>query len=271
MKTFNLLAAVLLSALCASASAATDRSYYVTEVTAQQKFDVYNDGRNTYIQSVPGLVVNGATADGEFFIVRGVPNTIRGHMNGKSITVVRGTPPAPKPVTPDPAVVNAQIKKLSDQLASLDARTQYPGGPAAGAAAPTTSAQAAAMNGRPPLSDGAARSLAELQAKNGNMLHAAASAAPSINDRIMWRVAPTDQNLRLLMERYTKTVGWSAVWDVDKDINIGSADEKQTDFKSAVRRALASTEFGDIQVKPCFYSNNVLRVVRKTTKCNPNE
>jgi hypothetical protein len=68
-----------------------DRSYYVTELAAQQKFDVYNDGHNTYIASIPGLVVTGATADGERYIVDGVPMQIRGYMNGKPTTVGRGT------------------------------------------------------------------------------------------------------------------------------------------------------------------------------------
>jgi hypothetical protein len=73
-----------------SALAATDRSYYVTELAAQQKFDVYNDGHNTYIESIPGLVVTGATADGERYIVDGVPMQIRGHMNGRPIRGGRG-------------------------------------------------------------------------------------------------------------------------------------------------------------------------------------
>jgi hypothetical protein len=43
------------------------------------------------------------------------------------------------------------------------------------------------------------------------------------------------------------------------------------DFKSAVRRVLSATELSDVQLKPCFYSNSVVRIVRKTAKCNPNE
>jgi len=56
-----------LSALAAPA----DRSYYVTELANQQKFAVFNDGYNTYLESVLGLVVTCATADGERYIVNG--------------------------------------------------------------------------------------------------------------------------------------------------------------------------------------------------------
>ena len=97
-------------------AAPADRSYYVTELANQQKFDVFNDGHNTYLGSIPCLVVTGATADGERCIMDGVPQQIRGFMNSKQITVVRVTPPIPKPAAPDPAVVNAQIKQLRDKL-----------------------------------------------------------------------------------------------------------------------------------------------------------
>ena len=103
-------------------AAPADRSYYVNELANQQKFDVFNDGHNTYLEPVPGLVVTGATADGERYIVNGVPQQIRGFMSGKAITVVRGTAPLPKPVGPDPGVVNAQIRQLSDKLDAITAK-----------------------------------------------------------------------------------------------------------------------------------------------------
>jgi hypothetical protein len=248
MKPSHLIAFLALVATSLSAIAATDRSYYVTELAAQQKFDVYNDGRNTYIESIPGLVVIGATADGERYIVDGVPMQIRGYMNGKPITVVRGTPPLPKPVAPDPAAVNARIKQLTEKLDSLSSKVQ----PAAPAATAPVAGQAA-----------------------GSATRAAPARAPGqfadASETIAWHVSPRDQNLRLLIERWSTLVGWSAIWDIDRDIPISSNDDHTADFKGAVRRVLSSTELGDVQVKPCFYSNSVVRIVRKTTKCNPNE
>jgi len=249
MKTFHILAPLLLTAICTSAIASTDHGYYVTELSTQQRFDIYNDGQNTYVQSVPGLVVSGATADGDMFIVHGVPGTIRGYLNGKPITIVRGAPPAIKPLPPDAAVVNAKLKKLTDDLEALTAKASPQATNATTVAGSVTMARPATA----PVPASTVRG------------------KPGINDVTLWTVTPADQNLRQLIDRYAKTVGWTSQWDVDKDILINFSDQKQNDFKSAVRRVLASTEFGDLKVKPCFYSNDVVRVVPRTTKCNPNE
>jgi len=50
----------------------------------QQKFDVFNYGHNTYLESVPGLVMTGATADAERYIVNGAPNQV-----GKAVPLAR--------------------------------------------------------------------------------------------------------------------------------------------------------------------------------------
>lgn len=253
-----------------SAAAATDRSYYVTELASQQKFDVYNDGRNTYLESIPGLVVTGATADGERYIVNGVPQQIRGFMNGKPITVVRGTPPAPKPVAPDPAVVNAQIKQLSEKLDALTAKVPVKNPPTGSGSAST----GASANGPTTLAkNGAATAPGAAGTVTLPPGHRRIEAPrrPTIADIYTYRVTPTDENLRLLVERWSTMVGWKAIWDVDKDILIGTSGEKAGDWKTAIRWVLSSTKFGDVAVKPCFYNNSVVRVVRETVKCNPNE
>ena len=266
MKPNHLIAALSLAAMAFSAvAAAPDRSYYVTELAPQQKFDVYNDGQNTYLESIPGLVVTGATADGERYIVNGVPAMIRGFMNGKPITVVRGAPPAPpapRPQPPDAAKVNAQIQQLDARLAALQARSAAAtvAGRPLPPGFPSSPPIASTVNGAPmPAQTGPAAPLTAMPTKIG------------IDDQVAWRVTPADQNLRMLVERWSKSIGWTSIWDVERDIPISMSDEKVNNFKTAVRRVLSATEFGDLQVKPCFYSNAVLRVVRKTTKCNPNE
>lgn len=108
MKPFLLLTAVALALTSATTSAATDRDYYISELAAQPKFDVYNDGHNTYLEAIAGLVVTGATADGERFIVNGVPHRIRGFINDKPITVVRGIPPAFRPAPADATAAAAR-------------------------------------------------------------------------------------------------------------------------------------------------------------------
>lgn len=263
MKLSSLVASLLLTIVSVGAMAATDRSYYVTEIAPQQKFDVYNDGRNTFLQSIPGLIVKGATADGEFFIVKGVPSTIRGFMNGKPITVVRGTPPIMRTVSSDASEVSAQIQQLDARLAALQAKAGAAGRPMPNAPVPPgaggTPVRVAASGAQIPGQAGPAAVIPAAPTKIG------------LDDQVAWRVTPADQNLRMLIERWSRSIGWTSIWDVERDIPISMSDEKVNNFKTAVRRVLSSTEFGDIQVKPCFYSNAVLRVVRKTTKCNPNE
>lgn len=268
MKTTFLTAILMLAAstTLSAAAAATDRSYYVTELTSQQKFDVYNDGRNTYLESIPGLVVTGATADGERYIVNGVPQEIRGFMNGKPITVVRGTPPIPKPAAPDPAVVNAQIKQLSAKLEALSAKV------------PVSTAHAPVQGITKPIAgDTATPGMAHGVAPALNKTGPAAPQTtidrktPSITDVYTYRVTASDENLRRVVERWSKSVGWKAIWDVDRDILISTSGEKAGDWKTAIRWVLSSSKFGDLAVKPCFYNNSVVRVVRETVKCNPNE
>lgn len=274
MKPTLLLAFVTLAATAWCADAApTDHSYYVTEMAPQLKFDVYNDGHNTYLESIPGLVVTGATADGERYIVAGVPEQIRGFMNGKPITVLRGVPPAPKPAPApkaDPAAINVELKRLKDELASLSAKAPKPTPAPSASAAAVPSALAAAPMGDKTASaspQGAAPGAQHASAKNDP----AKVAYVTAKDVRVYQVTPYDQNLRLLIENWSKVVGWNFLWDVDRDIPVSGADAKENDFKSAVRRVLAATDFGDLPVKPCFYSNDFLRVVPKTTKCNPNE
>lgn len=282
MKTFHILAPLLLTAICTSAIASTDHSYYVTELSTQQRFDIYNDGQNTYVQSVPGLIVSGATADGDMFIVHGIPGTIRGYLNGKPITIVRGAPPAIKPVPPDAAVVNAKLKKLTDDLAALTAKASPQAMTAttgAGSAATTRLAAApvpaSTAAGKPDMQATTAAtgagSAAMARPATAPVPAHSMSAKPGINDVVVWTVSPADRNLRQLIDRYASSVGWVSQWDVDKDILVNFSDQKPNNFKAAVRYVLASTQFGDLKVKPCFYSNAVVRVVPATTKCNPNE
>lgn len=271
MKLSSLIASLMLAFVSVGAMAATDRSYYVTELAPQQKFDVYNDGRNTFLQSIPGLIVTGATADGEFFIVKGVPASIRGFMNGRPITIVRGTPPALRTAPADPKAVNAELKRLSDELTALTSKAPSlvePGVVGTPKIAPATKPSIGLIPAAAPIEQ-------KVQmATNNPAVAPVAGAKPkylTASDVVVYSVTPAEQDLRSVIDIWAKIVGWTSVWDIDRDIPINMADSKENDFRSAVRRVLAATEFSDLPAKPCFYSNNVVRVVRKTMKCNPNE
>jgi hypothetical protein len=245
MKLSSILASLLLTAFSASAFAAADRSYYVTELAPPQKFDVYNDGRNTYLQSIPGLIVNGATADGEFYIVRGVPASIRGFMNGRPITVVRGTPPAPKPVQPDPAVVNAQIKQLTEKLSALSQKFE-PANPSAPAIAAGASAVASAT--KPALA-------------------AAVQPIPAPAEKA-WDIRLADKTIFSAMKRWSKTAGWQLMWDTEgNDFPVIAEATYKGEFDAAVGGVMASLQRSQFPLRACLYDNRAVRVIHKSKRC----
>jgi hypothetical protein len=75
----------------------------------------------------------------------------------------------------------------------------------------------------------------------------------------------------VLTEKWASRVTWRALWEVDRDLPIGGVDHWTSDFKTAIRRVLATSQFGDVHVKPCFHPNKVVRIVRNTAKCKPTE
>lgn len=86
-----------------------------------------------------------------------------------------------------------------------------------------------------------------------------------------WSSSPKDLNIRNLIDTWSIKASWKLIWAVDKDIPLVSDVRVTGDFKSAIRQVLDSTTLSDVSLKPCFYTNQVVRVVRETTKCNPNE
>jgi len=237
MKPTLFIASITLAMTTLSAAAVTtDRSYYVMEQASPQRFEVYNDGRNTYLESIPGLVVTGATADGERYIVNGVPQQIRGFMNGKPITVVRGTPPAPKPAAPDPAVVNAQIKQLTEKLNNLSSKVQEP----ASASPQTTTSGSTGSAGNAP---------------------------KSISEQA-WDIRSSDKTIYGAMKRWAKTAGWQLMWDTDgNDYPVIAEASYKGQFDVAVGGVMASLERSQYPLRACLYENRAVRVIHKTKRC----
>lgn len=87
-----------------------------------------------------------------------------------------------------------------------------------------------------------------------------------------WVTSVADNNFRMLINKWAASAKWHAIWEVEIDIPIDADDSVTGDFKTAVRHLLATTNLrsGDA-LKPCFHTNMVVRIVRETTKCNPNE
>jgi hypothetical protein len=88
-----------------------------------------------------------------------------------------------------------------------------------------------------------------------------------------FEVTAKDTNLRHLLTRWGKQTNpnWELVWQVTRDIPLtGSAVIKETDFKNAVRFVTAISAQSGFAVKPCFHTNNVVRIVAGSEMCNAN-
>lgn len=82
---------------------------------------------------------------------------------------------------------------------------------------------------------------------------------------------PADRNMRQALLRWAAAAGWTFEaehWTVDVDIPLAGSATLGNDFKTAVRGLLASTELSAQPLQPCFYSNRVLRVIRYAESCD---
>ena len=86
-----------------------------------------------------------------------------------------------------------------------------------------------------------------------------------------FEVSPADVTLRQALGRWASASGWHfgpEHWMVDVDIPIIAAASFNLPFVDAVRELVSSTELAQRPLQPCFYSNQVLRVVPYTHACN---
>jgi hypothetical protein len=84
-------------------------------------------------------------------------------------------------------------------------------------------------------------------------------------------VSQTDLHLRQALTRWAGLSGWRFEpehWAVDIDIPLSASARFSEDFVSSVQALLASTELSDRPLQPCFYSNQVLRIVPVAEPCD---
>lgn len=101
----------------------------------------------------------------------------------------------------------------------------------------------------------------------------AANNVPAVAPEVRqgFEVSPADVNIRRTLVRWSKLVGWTfdaEHWVLDRDIPVSGSAALGSDFKTAVRTMMASTEFTDLPAQPCFYSNNVLRIIPLNELCS---
>lgn len=80
-----------------------------------------------------------------------------------------------------------------------------------------------------------------------------------------------DATLRHALQRWARQAGWTFSpehWALDVDIPVSAEADFGTVFQPAVQALLAATELSDRPVQPCFYTNQVVRVVPFTHACD---
>lgn len=202
---------------------------------------VFDDGRHTWLQFAPGQAIPAL-----FIELNGVE---------RPAAYVRQEPYA---------VVQGKWPSLVMRGGSLLARADYVG--AAGhAAAPVMAPPLAAVGGAATPSGMAATPTAAAAARGmASPLAAAASGR-------LYRVGPADENMRRALARWAGVAGWtfqSEHWAVDVDIPLSGSADFSDDFKRSVRALLAATELGERPLQPCFYANQVLRVIPLSQACD---
>lgn len=97
-----------------------------------------------------------------------------------------------------------------------------------------------------------------------------ALATPSAS---LFTISRKDRTIREALVAWAKRAGWTHEpehWTLSFDLPVLSSADLGADFKTAVRALLSSTELTSTPLQPCFYSNNVLRVVPKAELCDKN-
>jgi hypothetical protein len=88
---------------------------------------------------------------------------------------------------------------------------------------------------------------------------------------VVYAVTPEDQHLRQTLTRWADISGWhfqAEHWGVEVDIPLSGAAKFSDDFISSVQALVEATELSERPLQPCFYANQVLRVIAISESCD---
>lgn len=96
---------------------------------------------------------------------------------------------------------------------------------------------------------------------------------PSVHtgSQAFYAITNSDKNLRQALSRWANLSGWkfqTEHWAVDVDIPLTATANFSEDFIASVRALIEATELSERPLQPCFYANQVLRVVPITEVCD---
>ena len=86
-----------------------------------------------------------------------------------------------------------------------------------------------------------------------------------------YAITSADKNLRQALARWSGLSGWrfqAEHWAVDVDIPLTATANFSDDFIGSVRALVEATELSERPLQPCFYTNQVLRIVPINEACD---
>jgi hypothetical protein len=244
-----------------------DFSYRIVGDRRVAPVQVFDDGRDTYVQ-----FRSGQTVPAIFSIDQG-GERLASHALQGSYVVIAGTTTEfllrIGQVTASAQYVGsvrragvATTPMQADELSAVPSMQR--GSPAFGAAGRPIAADTARFNMAGPGSAG-------LGVASSNATGPDLAGFDRPRSTLVFDAALADQNMRKVLARWARSAGWTFEpehWTVDVDIPMAGVASFGTDFKAAVRQLLASTELSVRPLQPCFYSNQVLRVIALAERCD---
>lgn len=227
---------------------------------------VFDDGRDTWLQFTPGQALPA------IFAVRDGGEILLPYDRRDPYVRIAGVWPH---LLLRGGGLQAHARSLAASGDAAHAGSAEGPAPVAGhvqGGAPGPMPQAQALPVRVPAAqDGVAAGQAPAAREAADAPAPAAAAASPARAAQGFDAGPSDGNMRRTLARWAKSAGWTFApehWAVDVDIPLTATARFPADFKQAVRELLAATELSDRPLQPCFYANQVLRVVPWSQPCD---
>lgn len=167
------------------------------------------------------------------------------------------------------AVVTELARQFTLRIGEVTASVRYEGRAArSGATAGFDTGVAPAYADAPPALEQGGRAYADSAPPPRVQ---AFSAPVSARPAQAYEATPADRTMREALRRWARSAGWTFEdehWAVDVDIPLAGAASLGSDFRTAVRELVASTELSPRPLQPCFYSNRVLRIIPYAESCD---
>lgn len=236
-------AAIAFGLLACSLTASHARtSQYVAD--NNQNYNISSDGRNTYIEAVPGLIIKGATADGDRLIVSGNPERIYGNYAGRPVVISRAdtlaAQPAYAPTQFAPSTsLNSRIAKIESALKVKE--TEY-----------------AEKTGKPIITAKA---------------DIATPVKPSEPIARTWEIRKTDGTLYGALSRWADSATPKRQLIFSTEGHDYAADPEASftgDFDTAITAVMESHKNSSYPLRVCFWENKplpVVKVIHKNKRC----